>query len=66
MSSPTAARRRSELTAYEADQARDIALWKSEPPNPLSELWKTVVVPVAKIVAWVVPDPLIKLSIEMA
>jgi hypothetical protein len=25
------------LLAYEAEQMRDIALWKSQPPNPLSE-----------------------------
>jgi hypothetical protein len=64
--SPGTTVRRGELTAYESDQVRDIALWKSEPPNPLSELWKMVVVPVAKTIAWVVPNPLIRLSIDMA
>jgi hypothetical protein len=29
---------RGRLTDYEADQVRQIAAWKSEPPNPLSEL----------------------------
>jgi hypothetical protein len=54
------------MTAYEAEQVQEIALWKSEPPNALSELWKMIVVPAAKVIARAVPDPLIRLSIEMA
>ena len=31
------------LNKYEAEQVREIAAWKSLPPNPLSELWNTLV-----------------------
>ena len=36
------------LTEYEAEQVRQIAAWKSKPPNPLSELFKKITIPGAK------------------
>jgi hypothetical protein len=52
------------LTAYEEEQVRGISLWKSTPPNPLSELWKLAVVPVAQLVERVVPDRAVLLAVE--
>ena len=37
-----------ELTSYEAEQVRQIAAWKSEPPNPFAELFKKVTLPGAR------------------
>jgi hypothetical protein len=59
-------KRRAKLTSYESEQAEEIALWKSTPSSPLSEMWKMIVVPVAKLVERVVPDPLIRMAIERA
>ncbi len=52
------------LTAYEAEQVRQIAAWKSEPTNPLSELWKMITLPVAKAVETVIPDAVVRLAME--
>ncbi len=57
---------RRKLSAYEADQVEDIALWKSEPPNPLSEIWTMMVVPVAALIEKVVPNFLVQFAIERA
>src|SRR5215813_1768283 len=57
---------RRSLTAYEAEQVRQIAAWKSEPPNPLSELWKTLTLPGAKALEVVIPDRLVRVAIEKA
>src|SRR5262249_35919415 len=53
-----------ELTAYEAEQVRQIAAWKSQPPNPLSELWKLITLPGAKLVEKVIPDTVVRAAIE--
>jgi EcsC protein family len=54
------------LSAYETGQVREIALWKSEPPNSLSEMWKMLVIPVAKLVDRVLPDSIVRFAIERA
>jgi EcsC protein family len=54
------------LSAYEAEQMRDIALWKSQPPNPLSEMWRMIVIPVAALVERIVPDSVVRFAIERA
>ena len=53
-----------ELTAYESEQIHRIALWKSEPPNPLSELWKRVTYPGTKAIEKLIPKRILRLSIE--
>src|SRR5262249_20048614 len=55
---------RNHLTDYEAKQVRRIAAWKSEPPNPLVQLWSTLTGPGAKAVEKIIPDRLIKMTIE--
>jgi len=57
---------RGRLTDYEADQVRQIATWKSEPPNPLSELWRIVTQPGAKVLEMIIPDRLVRAAIEKA
>ncbi len=53
-----------ELTAYEAEQIDHIAQWKSEPPNPLSELWKRVTRPGTKAIEKLIPKRILRFSIE--
>ena len=53
-------------TAYEAEQIRRIAAWKSEPPNPLSELWKMLTLPGARALEKVIPDRIVRVAIERA
>jgi hypothetical protein len=52
------------LTTYEAEQLRQIAAWKSEPTNPLSELWKMISLPVARAVETVIPEAVVRSAIE--
>jgi hypothetical protein len=52
------------LTAYEAEQVRQIGAWKSEPPHPLSELWKMIALPAARAVEKVLPDAAVRSAIE--
>jgi EcsC protein family len=54
------------LTAYEAEQVRQIAAWKSLPPNPLSELWKIVSLPAARALERLIPDQVVRIAIEKA
>ena len=54
----------SKLTAYESEQVRQIAAWKSEPPNPLSELWKLITLPGARLVEKLIPDRVVRAAIE--
>jgi hypothetical protein len=56
--------KRSELTAYEKEQVRRIAAWKSQPPNPLTELWKRISIPVAHVVERLIPDSVVSSAIE--
>jgi hypothetical protein len=58
--------RRSELTSYEAEQVRRIAAWKSEPPHPLSELWKRAALPAARAVERIIPDRAVAAAIAKA
>ena len=55
---------RKHLTDYEAEQVRQIAAWKSESPNPLSELWSMVARPVARAMEFVIPDAVARAAIE--
>jgi EcsC protein family len=57
---------RPKLTSYEAEQVRQIAAWKSEPPNPLSELWKRITMPVASAVERLLPDRAVRVAITKA
>jgi hypothetical protein len=54
------------LTAYESLQVRQIAAWKSEPPNPLAEMFKTLLHPGARMVGHAVPDDVAQRAIEKA
>jgi hypothetical protein len=54
------------LTAYETEQVRQIAAWKSKPPNPLSELVKKITLAGADYVEKVIPDDLVRVAIEKA
>ncbi len=51
---------RAKLTAYEAAQVQEIAVWKSKGPNLLSELVKGMTMPGAKLVEKVLPDNLVQ------
>jgi hypothetical protein len=54
------------MTPYEADQVRRIAAWKSEPPNPLSELWKRLSLPAARAIDRIIPDRAVQAAITKA
>ncbi|MGO9465190.1 MAG: EcsC family protein [Isosphaeraceae bacterium] len=53
-----------ELTSYEAEQVRQIAAWKSEPPNPFAELFKNITLPGARWLERVIPDRIVMAAIE--
>jgi EcsC protein family len=55
---------RTALTAYESEQVRRIAAWKSKPPNPVSEMWKRLILPGARLVEKIIPDTLVLAAIE--
>jgi hypothetical protein len=55
---------RTQLTSYEADQVAEIAAWKSEPPNPISELWQRMMLAGANVVEKLIPDRLVSVAIE--
>ncbi len=57
---------RAKLTAYEAAQVQEIAVWKSKGPNLLSELVKGMTMPGAKLVEKVLPDNLVSAAIDKA
>lgn len=57
---------RSACTTYEAEQIRRIAAWKSEPPNPLEELWKRISLPVARRIERIIPDRVVRAAITRA
>jgi len=57
---------RTALTGYEAEQVREIAAWKSRPPNPFGELFKRIARPGSKLVERVLPDNLVKVAIDRA
>ena len=53
-----------DLTPYEAEQVEQIARWKSTPPNPVAELFKTITTSVTDLVEKVIPDQLVIAAIE--
>jgi hypothetical protein len=57
-------RSRKGLTNYEEEQIEQIAIWKSQPPNPVAELWNLVVLQATKIVTKLVPETAVRLAIE--
>ena len=52
------------LTEYEAEQVRRIAEWKALPPNPFTEIWQTITLPVARVVERLIPERLAEVAIE--
>lgn len=56
--------RRSRLTAYEQEQVRRIAAWKSDPPHPLAEFWKRLSLPAARALEKLIPDTMVRAAIE--
>ncbi len=55
---------RTQLTSYENEQIQEIAAWKSNPPNPLAELWKRITEPGARLIDRLIPDRLVSGAIE--
>jgi hypothetical protein len=55
---------RLQMTDYESEQVRQIALWKSRPPNPFAEMLRRVTIPGAKLAKKVVPDALVRRAID--
>jgi hypothetical protein len=55
-----------ELTPYESARIEQIATWKSSSPNPFSELFKMVTLPVANLVEKVIPDQLVQAALDKA
>jgi EcsC protein family len=58
--------KRAKLTEYESDQVQQIAAWKSEPPNVLAEVWKTLTWPGATAIAKLVPERLVEVLLNGA
>jgi hypothetical protein len=54
------------LTEYEAEQVREIAAWKSRPPNPFGELFRKMARPGSRLVERVTPDRFVKGAIDRA
>ena len=54
------------LTEYEAEQVREIAAWKSRPPNAFGELFKRVTRPGSHLVERFLPDRWVKVAIDRA
>jgi EcsC protein family len=55
-----------ELSAYEAEQIRQIVTWKSEAVNPIAEAWNLTILQAAKLVTVVIPDVVVRSAIELA
>ena len=62
MSTTTSGAQRT-LTSYEAGIVREIAAWKSRPPNPFFELFDMIAMPVADLMEKVIPDNLVREAI---
>jgi hypothetical protein len=54
------------LTDYEERQVEKIAAWKAEFPNPFGELFRRAAQPLAKVVEFIIPDPIALGSIDAA
>jgi EcsC protein family len=57
---------RKSLTDYEREQVAAIAAWKSKPVNPIAELWNMAVLQAAKAVTVLIPDVLVRSTIELS
>jgi hypothetical protein len=55
---------KSVLTAYEAEQVREIAAWKSKPPNSFAELFKRVTLGAADLLEKIIPDRPVEIAID--
>jgi hypothetical protein len=55
---------RKPLTDYEAEQVERIAAWKSQPPHPLSEMWRLITAPAANALEKVTPDRLVEMIFD--
>ncbi len=54
------------LTPYESEQVEQIARWKSTPPNPIAELFKSITTSITDLVEKAIPDNLVIAAIEAA
>ena len=54
------------LNEYEAAQVREIAAWKSEPPHPISELFRKTSLPVTRAIERMIPDAVMRAAVEKA
>ena len=55
-----------QLTDYESVQVKQIASWKSRPPNPFTEMFRRITLPGEKVVKKIVPDALVRSTIDQA
>jgi hypothetical protein len=54
------------LTSYEAEQVRQIATWKSQPPHPFVELVRRITLPPARFLERLIPDSVVASAINRA
>jgi hypothetical protein len=54
----------SHLTAYESQQVREIAAWKSKPPNAFAELFKRITLAGSNLIERIIPDRAVEVAIE--
>jgi hypothetical protein len=57
---------RVQLTDYESDQVKQIAVWKSRPPNAFAEMFRRVTLAGSRLVERVISDALIRVAIEQS
>jgi hypothetical protein len=55
-----------QLTEYELTQVREIAEWKSRPPNPFAEIFRLLTSPGVKLAENAVPDAVARRAINLA
>jgi hypothetical protein len=58
--------RKVKLTPYESEQVERIAAWKSRAPDPFSELFKRITLPVASAIERLLPDAIVRIAFELA
>jgi hypothetical protein len=63
---PTGHSIKKQLSPYENEQVEKIAAWKSEPPNPIAELWNLVVLQAAKVATKFVPEKVVRSAVELS
>ena len=54
------------LSEYEAEQVREIAAWKSMPPNAFGELFRKITQPGSRLVQRVLPERFVQQAIDRA